>query len=488
MPAVVLMACGLAACGGSGTPVQERLQPCASADGPTDAWCGTLEVIEDRVSGRGRRIALSIVVLPAVGPRVQDDPLIFLAGGPGQGAARMARQVRDLFRRVQRDRDIVLIDQRGTGRSHPLDCDTPADSLRDLLESEAAALERLRVCLDGYDADVRFYTTSHAMDDVDEVRAWLGYDRVNLYGGSYGTRAALEYLRRHGSRVRTVILDGVAPADMRLPLFMARDAQRALDRLLADCEADAACRNRYPGLAARIGDLLDRLARSPAHVRVVHPRTGVAEDVVIEARVIAGILFSALYAPQTAALVPLLVDRASDDDFQGLLALALAGEAVADNMSRGMQLSVICSEDAPRGNADARLREAARSVFGTHLLPGLAEACAIWPAGDVDPGFYDPVVSDVPVLILSGDLDPVTPPSWGDAIAGHLTNTRHVVVAGTGHGVVGIACGAQLVQDVLARGSVEGLDSGCATRVRRPPFFLTPSGPDPLGLPGRREP
>jgi pimeloyl-ACP methyl ester carboxylesterase len=133
MPAVVLMACGLAACGGSGTRVQERLQPCASAEGPTDAWCGTLEVSEDRLSGRGRRIALSIVVLPAVGPRVQDDPLVFLAGGPGQGAARMARQVRELFRRVQRDRDIVLIDQRGTGRSHPLDCDTPTDACKPAL-------------------------------------------------------------------------------------------------------------------------------------------------------------------------------------------------------------------------------------------------------------------------------------------------------------------------------------------------------------------
>src|SRR5690606_12536090 len=199
-------------------------------------------VYENREARTGRTIPLNIVVLPAIGVNVRPDPLVFLAGGPGQAAAQMASRIRLVFGRVLRDRDIVLVDQRGTGASNPLDCPAGTSSLRELTEPDAAGLERLRRCLEGYDADVRLYTTTIAMDDLDDVRAYLGYDRVNLYGGSYGTRAALVYLKRHEPRVRSVILDGVSPTDMRVPLFAARDAQRALDKLLDACDADAACR------------------------------------------------------------------------------------------------------------------------------------------------------------------------------------------------------------------------------------------------------
>src|SRR5688572_974584 len=221
-----LMLGGVACGGGSGTLALDRLHPCTSADGPTDAYCGTLTVFENRAAKSGRQISLWVVVLPAVRP-VARDPLVFLAGGPGQGAAQLARQIRAAFRTVQRTRDIVLVDQRGTGKSNPLNCRSDANSLREMTESSDAGLQRLKRCLDGYDADVRLYTTTIAMDDLDEVRVHLCYDRINLYGGSYSTRAALVYLRRHGQHVRTMILDGVAPMDMRLPVFTARDAQRA---------------------------------------------------------------------------------------------------------------------------------------------------------------------------------------------------------------------------------------------------------------------
>jgi pimeloyl-ACP methyl ester carboxylesterase len=416
-------------------------------------------------------------VLPSLGGE-HPDPLFFLAGGPGQGAARMARDVRDIFRRVQRDRDIVLVDQRGTGKSNPLECRAETDSLSAITEPEEVALDRLRACLAGYDADVRLYTTSIAMDDLDEVRAFLGYDRINLYGGSYGTRAALVYLRRHGAHVRSMVLDGVAPPDMRLPLFTARDAQRALDKLLADCEADPSCRAAQPGLTARVRALLQRLEAAPPRVRIVHPRTGVPENVTVDARVVASVLFGALYSPLTASLVPTLVARAEQNDFQSLFALASAGDA-SENMSLGMQLSVVCSEDAPRVTAGDLERESAGTIFGGYLLSGQRKACAMWPAGTVDASYYEPVVSDVPALILSGDVDPVTPPGWGEAVATHLTNARHVTVPATGHGVVATPCGAQLVTEFIAQGTAADLDVSCIEHVSRPPFFLTPAGPDP---------
>jgi len=256
-----------------------QLHPCGTSEGPTDALCGVLEVYENRATRSGRRISLNIVALPSLAPESAPDPLFFLAGGPGQAAAQMAAEVREIFRPVLRQRDIILVDQRGTGKSHPLDCRSTSNSLQELTESDAQSLARLKGCLAGYDADVRLYTTPIAMDDLDEVRAWLGYERINLYGGSYGTRAALVYVRQHGGHVRSIVLDGVAPTDMRIPLFAARDAERALDKLLADCEADASCRRAQPGLAARVRALLQRLTDNPARVEVMHPRTGVRETV-----------------------------------------------------------------------------------------------------------------------------------------------------------------------------------------------------------------
>jgi pimeloyl-ACP methyl ester carboxylesterase len=380
---------------------------------------------------------------------------------------------------VQRHRDIVLVDQRGTGKSNPLNCRAENNSLSEVTESEERSLERLRRCLEGYDADVRLYTTPLAMDDLDDVRAELGYERINLYGGSYGTRAALVYLRQHGGRVRSMILDGVAPTDMRLPLYSARDAQRALDRLLADCDADASCAGTYPDLSSRVRALVTRLESAPPRVRIVNPRTGVPEDVVVEPRVVASILFGALYSPLTASLVPTLVAHAEQNEFQSLFALAYAGDGGSENMSVGMQLSVLCSEDAARVTRSDVAREAAGTIFSTHLFGGQLRACEMWPKGQVDDAYYQPVVSDVPALILSGDADPVTPPGWGEAVARHLANARHVAVPATGHGVAATACGQRLIAEFLERGTAMGVDTGCITTVRRPPFFVTPAGPDP---------
>ena len=444
-------------------------------------------MFENPQAASGRRISLNIVLLPSLSGE-DSDPLFFLAGGPGQAAAQLAPQVREIFRQVLRHRDIVLVDQRGTGKSNPLNCRSDASTLREAMESDREALARLKACLAGYDADVRYYTTTIAMDDLDAVRAHLGYEQINLYGGSYGTRAALVYARRHGERVRSIILDGVAPTDMRLPLFAARDAQRALDKLLADCEADASCRAAQPGLSMRVRTLLERLDTNPPRVRLMHPRTGIPEDVTIEARIVATIIFGALYNPLTASLVPALVARAEGNDFQGLVALGLANDGADENMSVGMQLSVICSEDAPRVSGDDLAREGAGTIFGGYLLSGQIEACRMWPKGEVDPSYYEPVVSDVPALVLSGDVDPVTPPGWGDAVTRHLKNARHIVVPSTGHGVIATACGQQLVQQFIERASAADLDTSCVSRARRPPFFLTPAGPDPVGTPNSQLP
>lgn len=462
----------------------ERLRPCTSEEGPTDAYCGTYTVYENRETRQGRTLDLRIVVLPALGNDARPDPVFFLAGGPGQGAAQMARGIRELFRRLQAERDIVLVDQRGTGKSAPLDCPSDTNSLSVLNESDDDGLARLAQCLAGFDADVRLYTTTVAMDDLDEVRAHLGYDRINLYGGSYGTRAALVYLRQHEARVRTMVLDGVAPPGMRLPLFFARDAQRALDKLFADCEADQSCRSLHPDLAARTRRLFERLDKTPVRVRLTHPRTGEAGEVTVNTAFVGNVVFAALYSPMMAAIVPELLKRAEANDFQGLLALALANEAAGENMAIGMQLSVICAEDYPRITPADHRRESADHVFGAHLLTARMKACEFWPKGAVPASYYEPVRSRVPTLLLSGDLDPVTPPSWAEQVREHLPTSRHIIVPGTGHGVLTTGCGVRLVRDFIQRGSADGLDTSCVGTIRRPRFFLSPAGPDPGETPG----
>jgi pimeloyl-ACP methyl ester carboxylesterase len=268
---------------------------------------------------------------------------------------------------------------------------------------------------------------------------------------------------------------------MRLPLFTARDAQLALDNALVDCDAEPACRRAFPEMGPRIRRLIESLAQQPRRVRIVHPRTGIAEEVNVDARLVASVIFSALYSPLTASIVPALVDRAEQNDFQGLFALALAGEDAGENMSIGMQLSVLCSEDASQVSIKEFKHETSGSVFGSHLVGSQLEACAMWPKRKVNADYYRPVVSDVPVLVLSGEVDPVTPPGWGDSVVKHLSRGLHIVVPSTGHGVVTTPCGNRLVANFIERGSTEGLDTGCVAAVRRPPFFVTPAGPDPSG-------
>ena len=461
------------------TQAIDKLAPCKGDDAPVDAYCGTLKVYENRDTKQGRQLDLNIVVLPALSADPKPDPFFFLAGGPGQGAAKMAKPLREAFRQILTDRDIVLVDQRGTGKSNGLDCNDDDDSLQVLNEPEERGIARLKKCMEGYDADLRLYTTTIAMDDLDDVRAFLGYDKVNIYGGSYGTRAALVYMRQHGDRIRTVVLDGVAPTNMRLPLFFPRDVQRAFDTLIADCEADAACSKTYPNLGARARALIARLEKNPPMVPVVHPRTGERGEVRITARLLTNVFATALYQPIAASLIPALVERAEHDDFQGVLALAGLNDSSDPNMSVGMQLSVICAEDAPRITDDEAEKEAEGSIFGPYVMRAQREGCTFWPRGNVDASFYEPVSSPIPTLVLSGAIDPVTPPVWGEQTAKTLPNSKHIVMPGTGHTAGGTGCGRRLIKAFVDAGTTEGLDTGCVGKVTRPPYFVTPAGPDP---------
>lgn len=476
---VLLLALSAGACARPDALAIDRLHACTIDEAPAGTYCGSLPVHENRAAGTGRLIALKIVVAPALRREPAQDPLFILEGGPGAGAATLAGSRLPMFQRFRIDRDLVFVDQRGTGESNRLGCDPSPDELDAIETDDDRITARLKTCLASLDADPRFYTTAIAMDDLDDVRAFLGYDTINVWGGSYGTRAALVYLRQHDAHVRSVILDGVAPPDMRLPLHAARDAQRALDRLMADCAADRACASTFPTLRADTDGLFARLAAGGVRVRGIHPRTGRPIELTLTQRDAALVVFRALYAPEVASLLPQVLTEAAGGNYQGLMALSFssAPEGGKRDLAIGMHLSVVCAEDIPRIGPEDRRQAASLGFLGSAMFDAQYGACEFWPRGDVPASFYAPVTSDRPVLVFSGADDPVTPPAWGEQVVAHLAHAKHVVVPGAGHITLTRGCVPQLIDTFLATARVEDLDTSCTGALSRPPFFLTPAGP-----------
>lgn len=473
----VAAAFGLAACSAPHDATQGAiaLEECRLPGVEAPARCGTYEVWENRAARSGRRIKLDIAVIPARLRSHDPDPIVVLAGGPGQGAVSLADEVMPLFARLNDARDIVLVDQRGTGNSHPLDCDEETDASLQSLFEDTLPEKLVTDCLASLDADPRMYTTSIAVEDLDEVRAAMGYPRVNLWGGSYGTRVALEYLRRHGDKVRSAVLDGVAPADMKLPFSFVADGDAALVKLVKACETESRCRKSYPRLADTIAAMKAQLARRPVRAAIQDPRTGERETINVNENVFLSGVFRPLYVAELASLLPYGISAAADGDFNPLLAQNLEfADDVSENLAIGMHLSVICAEDVPR-ITPADLASLDRSFFGRALVDDFVHACRLWPRAEVPADFYDPVRSDVPVLILSGGIDPATPPRHGDEVAKTLARSRHFVAPQLGHGVSLHGCAPRLIGDFIRAGNADGLDGRCLERIPRP-LFLLPLG------------
>ncbi|MBV8199224.1 MAG: alpha/beta fold hydrolase, partial [Acidobacteria bacterium] len=395
----------------------------------------------------------------------------------GQGAVPLAAALAPIFSDVLAGRDVVLVDQRGTGASHPLDCklpgsdDDPQGYFGDMLPVEA-----VRACRAGLDADPALYTTPLAMDDLDDVRAALGYDKINLYGSSYGTRAVLVYMRRHPEHVRSATLRGVVPTYMKTPLYYARDTQRAMGLLFKECKADPACHAAYPDLEAQWNAVEERLAQKPAETDVdfepqpgVHRRVHLAlpKDEFNEA-----IRFR-LYSEESNQ-IPRFIARAYLGDFADIAKLALRQRRLAARgglLAVGMYLSVTCSEDVAFIDPAEARRLAAGTFLGTYRVDQQIKACAAWPRGKLPADYLEDVRSDVPTLLISGVRDPVAPPIWAEQVARHLTQVTHLVLPAGFHGLPD-ACTTKLMNSFVIAGGPKGLDTSCVQAMRQPPFLL----------------
>lgn len=459
----------------SSAPVKRgsvQLKPCNNPSLTSDALCVKYEVFENRATRTGRRIPLNIILLPAKSSKPAPDALFYLAGGPGAAATGYADA--PFIEGLRRNRDVVLVDQRGTGESNPLNC-APFGSREDMRGyfGEQFPVEKIRACRAELEkvADLKLYTTSIAMDDLDEVRAALGYDRINVYGGSYGSTTALVYLRQHGDHVRSVANFGVAPPAAKIPLSFSRGVQDAVNRLFADCAADQACKTAYPDLEADFKKVLARFDNGPVEVDVSNVYTRSTQKVTVTRDAFVDGIRQMLYVPNAAAALPALIHLGANGNLGGLVGTAFQVVSQIDGrISRGMQLSVICAEDAPFITADDVKTTSANSFYGDARVRPTLKACAEWPQAKVAASFLDPVKSDVPVLLVSGELDPVTPPWLAQIVAKTLSRSRLVIVANATHN--SYECIENVVADFIDKGTTEGLDVSCVEKIRRPPFTV----------------
>jgi pimeloyl-ACP methyl ester carboxylesterase len=444
------------------------------------ARCGVLKVPEDRSDPGSAGIDLSVAVVPALNRRAEAPPLFLLAGGPGQGAAAMYTSYATAFRRVNRNHDIVLVDQRGTGNSAPLSCEYP-DDWQAQADMMAALRDATLACLHKYGDRVRFYNSSAAVADLEAVRAALGVAAIDLYGVSYGTRVAELFMRRFPRHVHAAILDGVTYPEQAIGPDTPLDGERALDLIVARCRKSADCAAAYPELQQDLDGLRRQFGAQKTMITIDDPNSGLPLKIEFNRVMLNASLRFLSYNATEASLLPPLIHRAAQGALGVLAAQAvMTARQVSDQIASGMQNSVICSEDVPFFAAAGIDRAAlSRTYQGLDQLDAFEEICKLWPRGPMDADLHSPLHSDIPTLLLSGEADPVTPPADAERAAAGLTHHRHLILAGEGHGQVATGCIPKLMAEFLDAAEPEKLDAGCLTRHIPTPFFVNMTGPPP---------
>ena len=479
MPRLLCLSLALAAALPLAAPAAEArrlgtldFQPCTlegSGGLPSvEAQCATLPVPENRGAAGGRRIDLAIAWVPA-DVEAEPDPVFMLAGGPGQGARATFPSVASGFRDVLRQRHVILVDQRGTGDSNPLACrdaegrnafgDPNDDSLEATRRFAEACLAELSKI-----ADVRHYTTTEAVADLDAVRQALGAERINLYGGSYGTRVAQQYAKTFPQHTRTVLIDSVVPMDLVLGSEHAKNLDATLGLQLARCAADAACAKALPDARATLAQVRAALSRPGlAPVRYRDATSGQWREEVPTMGHLGIALRLYSYAPLTATLLPVALQQAADGDWAPLLAQSrfLMG-SFGESIMHGMQLSVICTEDVDEMVVDPADDA---TVMGSQFVGWLKAQCAVWPRGQRPADFRAPLTGDLPVLAISGEFDPVTPPRYAEAAIAQLPNARHLLLPGQGHTPLNVGCMPKLFAQFIETADAKGLDASCLERL-----------------------
>jgi len=441
------------------------------------ADCATLEVPEDPTRPDGRKISLKVALVPARAAEPEADPVIFFAGGPGQSATESYGGAAGSFARLREKRHLLMVDQRGTGGSNRLACAFPEDFDTSAEAAVEQQVKMARDCLASLDADVSQYTTTVAASDIEAVRQAIGAPKLNLYGGSYGTRMAQEYARLYPDGVRSMILDGVVPPELALGSEHAINLEAALKQILGDCAAQPGCSDAFGDPYRTLYALRDQARANPPVVTLRDPLTHQARTRPLDEGSVALIARLFAYAPESAALLPLLLDEAYKGRPESLMAQALlVFDSLTGQINHGMQLSVICADDAPRLSARDQDKDL---ILGDAIIGVTLNQCSVWPRGPVSENFTQPLRTDIPTLLLSGEYDPVTPPRYGEQVLASLGKARHLVGKGQGHIMLGRGCTPRLAAEFVDKLDPAALDASCLDALGLTPFFINYNGARP---------
>ncbi|MFQ6372829.1 alpha/beta hydrolase [Shewanella sp. YIC-542] len=437
--------------------------------------CGSITVAENPAKPDGRKIAVHYVVIPAIKNLAPQEALLGIAGGPGQSAIENAAGFTRMLHKVRQHRDILLIDQRGTGLSNPLTCE--GEDLLSMLAQDESAVDmaaETRQCQQQLQAraDITQYGSEQALTDFEAVRQHLGYKKLHIYGVSYGTRMAQLYMRHYPQAIASVTLDGVVPMQQSV-LTIGSAIARAQDLLLSDCEQDPMCGARYPTLRQELQTLTAQLQRHPVMEKVQHPVTGATALLTLTRDKLQSTLRMALYSPAMRALVPFTIHQAYRKNYQPLLGL-LSLQSGSLDLAMGMHAAVVCGEDWPRLTPQQR-QASAQSVIGKAMLQGLDEICPVWQIPPAPKAFAEPIASDIPTLLLSGEKDPATPPAWAELAMVKLSHAKHLVSPYATHNVAAQSCAGDLIATLVESGSVAHIDGKCLQKDVRRSFYLNAS-------------
>ncbi len=457
---------------------QVELSPCfIGAEGSgvsTKAQCGKLQVPENREQS-DKTIELNIAVLKSTSNERLNDPLLLLAGGPGQGAVDTFASTVKAFKGMIPLRDIVLVDQRGTGDSNPLRCEINPEEFEALSDLSSDAWKQWTAdCHKSLNADTRFYTTTDAIHDLEAVREALGIEQWNLYGGSYGTRKALTYMKMYPEAIRSVILDAVVPQEQALGVEHEANLRSTLERIFALCEKDQDCQAAFGDAEQQMWKFLDKLKEAPITLRLPNPSTGEYEEVEMtrEFAVIALRMFA--YSPESMGMIPLMVSLANHGQPETMAAQAyMLMENLNQGLNNALEISVSCAEDVPFMPTETNTNN---SLFGDNLFELMHARCELWDSIAVDATFKEPVASDIPTLLLSGEYDPVTPPENAEQVMKTLSNAQHLVAKGQGHIVGTRGCMPKILAAFIKNPEAE-LDTECLKDFRDFSFFINMNGP-----------
>lgn len=486
-------------------PTEEPAATFEEADCPFDVPygqtvdCGYLVVPENRQDPGSPTIRLAVAVFRHPDGAPEPDPIVYLEGGPGGSPLEFISLTFDAAYSPlwAANRDIIIFDQRGVGFSEPvLDCPDMVELSRELLDSEIdgklltdeemynLALDTLLSCQQDLSAqaDLSAYNTAENAADVNDLRLALGYDEVNLWGISYGTRLALEVMRLYPEGLRSVVLDSVYPPEVDLYLGTPASADRAFDLLFDSCAADPACSAAYPDLRTVFFDTVDRLNEEPVAIEIVHAFTGERMDGLLNGDDLMAFLFQFLYYADVIPSLPQIIYDASQGDYDMIVRLAGVLVAEQEVMSQGMHLSVQCHDEVSGSSLEefeAVLAEYPEldSLFEDSLLGRLGyEVCAAWGAGAADAAENEPVRGDVPTLVLAGEYDPITPPDWGQQVAGTLDNGYFFEFPGQGHGTsVSSDCARDMMVAFLDD-PTSAPDDACRAGMSGPEFVAPGAG------------